>query len=149
MSFELFTRPSANVDRLSSSPLPACCPSVHNSRVAKKDKNPKDSEAPVDLAARIGMRPEPPQAAPLEKTFAREEIMLPVKCNQHPWMKMYLNVVKNPFFAVTDKDGKYELKGLPPGDYTIAFVQEKLGEQTQKVTVAAKDSKTVDAAFKQ
>jgi hypothetical protein len=64
MSFELFTRPSANVDRLSSSPLPACCPSVHNSRVAKKDKNQKDSEGPVDLAARIGMRPEPPQAAP-------------------------------------------------------------------------------------
>lgn len=92
---------------------------------------------------------QPPQAAPLEKSFAREEIMLPVKCNQHPWMKMYVNVVKSPFFAVTDKDGKYELKGLPPGDYTIAFVQEKLGEQTQKVTVAPKDSKTVDMAFKQ
>ncbi len=53
--------------------------------------------------------------------------MLPVKCNQHPWMKMYINVVKSPFFAVTGKDGKYEIKGLPPGDYTIAFVQEKLG----------------------
>src|SRR3977135_2903953 len=64
MSFELFTRPSANVDRLSSSPLPACCPSVHNSRVAKKDKNQKDSEGPVDLAARIGARPEPPPALP-------------------------------------------------------------------------------------
>jgi plastocyanin len=92
---------------------------------------------------------QPPQAAPLEKNFTREEIMLPVKCNQHPWMKMYINVVKSPFFAVTGPDGKYELKGLPPGDYTIAFVQEKLGEQTQKVTLAAKDSKTVDASFKQ
>ena len=92
---------------------------------------------------------QPPNAAPIEKTFAREEIMLPVKCNQHPWMKMYINVVKTPFYAVTDKDGKYEIKGLPPGDYTLAFVQEKLGEQTQKVTVAAKDSKTVDASFKQ
>jgi plastocyanin len=91
---------------------------------------------------------QPPQAAPLEKNFAREEIMLPVKCNQHPWMKMYVNVVKSPFFAVTDKDGKYELKGLPPGDYTIAFVHEKLGEQTQKVTVGPKDSKTVDQTFK-
>jgi plastocyanin len=90
-----------------------------------------------------------PKAPPIEKNFAREEIMLPVKCNQHPWMKMYLNVVKNPFFAVTDKDGKYEIKGLPPGDYTLAFVHEKLGEQTQKVTVAAKDSKTVDTSFKQ
>ena len=50
--------------------------------------------------------------------------------------------------VVTDKDGKYEIKGLPPGDYTIAFVQEKLGEQDQKVTLGAKDSKTVDATFK-
>ena len=92
---------------------------------------------------------QPPKAAPLEKNFGREEIMLPVKCNQHPWMKMYVNVVKSPFYAVTGADGKYELKGLPPGDYTLAFVHEKLGEQTQKVTLAAKDSKTADQAFKQ
>src|SRR5882724_7390114 len=91
---------------------------------------------------------QPPNAAALEKSFAREEIMLPVKCNQHPWMKMYMSVVKSPFFAVTGADGKYEIKGLPPGDYTLAFVQEKLGEQTQKVTLAAKDSKTVDQGFK-
>ena len=89
-----------------------------------------------------------PQAAPLEKSFAREEISLPVKCNQHPWMKMYVNVVKNPFYAVTGPDGKFEIKGLPPGDYTLAFVQEKLGEQDEKVTLAAKDSKTVDVTFK-
>ncbi len=91
---------------------------------------------------------QPPSSAPIEKNFAREEIMLPVKCNQHPWMKMYINVVKSPFYAVTDKSGKYEIKGLPPGDYTIAFVHEKLGEQDQKITVAPKDSKTVDQVFK-
>jgi plastocyanin len=90
-----------------------------------------------------------PQAPPLEKSFAREEILLPVKCNQHPWMKMYVSVVKNPFYAVTGPDGKFEIKGLPPGDYTLAFVHEKLGEQDQKITLAAKDSKTVDASFKQ
>src|SRR5579863_6208104 len=89
-----------------------------------------------------------PQAAPLEKTFAREEIMLPVKCNQHPWMRMFVNVVKNPFYTVTGPDGKFEIKGLPPGDYTIAFVQEKYGEQDEKVTLAAKDSKTIDETFK-
>jgi plastocyanin len=91
---------------------------------------------------------QPPKAAALEKSFAREEVMLPVKCNQHPWMKMYLNVVKSPFFGVTAADGKYEIKGLPPGDYTLAFVHEKLGEQDQKITLAAKDSKTVDQGFK-
>jgi plastocyanin len=92
---------------------------------------------------------QPPQTAPLEKSFARQEIMLPVKCNQHPWMKMYINVVKSPFYAVTGPDGKYEIKGLPPGDYTFGFVHEKLGVQEQKVTLGAKDSKTVDASFKQ
>jgi plastocyanin len=91
---------------------------------------------------------QPPQSAPLDKNFAREEIMLPVKCNQHPWMKMFINVTKNPFYAVTDKNGKYEIKGLPPGDYTLAFVHEKLGEQDQKVTLAAKETKTVDQSFK-
>jgi plastocyanin len=104
---------------------------------------------PTPAANREWNESQPPQAAPLEKNFAREEIMLPVKCNQHPWMKMYMNVVKSPFYAVTGADGKYEIKGLPPGDYTLAFVHEKLGVQEQKVTLAAKDSKTVDASFKQ
>ena len=103
---------------------------------------------PTPQANREWNESQPPQAPPIEKSFAREEIMLPVKCNQHPWMRMYINVVKSPFYAVTSADGKYEIKGLPPGDYTIAFVQEKLGEQDQKVTLAAKDSKTVDQTFK-
>jgi hypothetical protein len=63
-------------------------------------------------------------------------------------MRMFVNVVKNPLYAVSGPDGKYEIKGLPPGDYTIAFVHEKLGEQDEKVTLTAKDSKTVDATFK-
>ena len=91
---------------------------------------------------------QPPKAAPLDKDFARQEVLIPVKCNQHPWMKMYIGVVKNPFFAVTGKDGKYELKGLPPGTYTIAAVHEKYGEVDQTVTVAAKDSKTQDFTIK-
>jgi plastocyanin len=91
---------------------------------------------------------QPPKAAPIDKSFARQEIMLPVKCNQHPWMKMYISVVKTPFFAVTDKDGKFEIKGLPPGTYTLAAVQEKLGEQDQKITIAPKGSQTVDFTFK-
>jgi plastocyanin len=114
----------------------------------KNDDQTTHNIHPTPQANREWNESQPPAAAPLEKSFAREEIMLPVKCNQHPWMRMYINVVKSPFYAVTGPDGKYEIKGLPPGDYTIAFVQEKLGEQDQKVTLAAKDSKTVDQSFK-
>lgn len=89
-----------------------------------------------------------PKAAPIEKSFDQPEIMLPIKCNQHPWMKMYVNVVANPFYAVTAADGKFEIKGLPPGTYTISFVQEKLGEQDQQITLGAKDKKTLDISYK-
>src|ERR1700726_3328435 len=114
----------------------------------KNDDQTTHNIHPPPKDNRGGNESHPPSSPAIEKNFAREEVMLPVKCNQHPWMKMYINVVKNPFFAVTDKSGKYEIKGLPPGDYTIAFVHEKLGEQDQKVTVAAKETKTVDQSFK-
>jgi plastocyanin len=89
-----------------------------------------------------------PGGAPLERTFAREEVMVPVKCNVHPWMKSYIGVLKHPFFAVTAKDGTFEIKGLPPGDYTIEAWHERLGATTQKVTLAAKDSKALDFTLK-
>jgi plastocyanin len=75
------------------------------------------------------------------RPFTAPEIMIPIKCNQHPWMKMYLSVLSNPFFAVTGKDGSFTLKGLPPGTYTIAAVHEKYGEQDLKITVGPKEGK--------
>ncbi|MCI0419179.1 MAG: carboxypeptidase regulatory-like domain-containing protein [Acidobacteria bacterium] len=89
-----------------------------------------------------------PGGSPLERTFAREEVMIPVKCNVHPWMKSYIGVLKHPFFAVTGRDGTFEIKGLPPGEYTIEAWHEKLGATTQKVTLIAKDSKVVDFTLK-
>lgn len=85
-----------------------------------------------------------PKAAPIDKTFHDPEVMMPIKCNQHPWMKAYVSVAANPFYAVSDAGGNFEITGLPPGNYTIAAVHEALGEQTQNVSVAPKESKTVD-----
>jgi plastocyanin len=85
---------------------------------------------------------------PIEATFGREEIAIPVKCNIHPWMKGYIAVFKHPYFAVTDRDGKFVLRGLPAGTYTITAWQEKLGELNQKVTVGPKEEKKVEFIFK-
>ena len=90
-----------------------------------------------------------PHGVPLDHTFAREEIAIPVKCNVHPWMKGYIAVFKHPYFAVSDKNGAFDIKDLPPGTYTITAWQEKLGTQTQKVTIGAGESKTIDFTFKQ
>jgi uncharacterized protein (DUF2141 family) len=60
---------------------------------------------------------------------------------------MHLSVFKHPYFAVTGKDGKFELKGLPPGTYTVAVVHEKLGEKIQQVTIGPKESKSTDFTY--
>jgi len=82
-----------------------------------------------------------PGGAPVEKTFAREELMVPVTCNQHPWMRMYVNVLRHPFFAISDAGGRFEIRGLPPGDYTLAVVHEKLGTQEQQFKLAPRETK--------
>jgi plastocyanin len=89
-----------------------------------------------------------PGTPAITKTFPRQEIMIPVKCNVHNWMRSYINVVSHPFFAVTGDDGTYTIKGLPPGTYTIEIDHEKYGKQTQQVTVGAKESKTQDFTVK-
>ena len=91
---------------------------------------------------------QPPGAAPIEKSFTREEIAIPVKCNVHPWMKAYMAVVPNPYYQVTDKDGKFDLKNLPPGTYTLTAWHELYGTSDQTVTIGAKESKTVTFTFK-
>src|SRR5207244_874722 len=80
----------------------------------------------------------------VDATFAREEIAIPLKCNIHPWMRSYIAVFKHPFFAVTDKAGNFELKNLPPGDYTIEAWHEKLGKSIQKISVSAGGTKELE-----
>jgi len=86
--------------------------------------------------------------ATVEATFPREEVGIPFKCNVHPWMKSYLAVFKHPYFAVTGKDGSFDLSNLPPGTYTISAWQEKLGTASQKITVGNNETKTLQFVFK-
>ena len=90
---------------------------------------------------------QPGGAGPITKTFKRSEILVPVKCNQHPWMKAYVGVVKHPFYAVSGADGSFEIKGVPPGTYTVVAWHEKYGEKTAQVKVDAKGAATSDFSF--
>jgi plastocyanin len=88
-----------------------------------------------------------PGGAPQSQQFNMPETMMPVRCNNHPWMNAFINVSQTPYFAVTGADGSFKLAGLPPGHYTIAAIHEKLGEQDIDVTVPARGVAKADFAF--
>jgi plastocyanin len=88
-----------------------------------------------------------PKGKPQEVAFNKPEQMIPVRCNVHPWMEAFINVSATPFFAVTGADGRFTLKGMPPGEYTIGAVQEKLGEQDVTVTVKPQTEAKADFTF--
>lgn len=88
-----------------------------------------------------------PQGEAIVKTFPKEEVMIPIKCNLHPWMRVYVGVVSNPFFAVTADDGSFSIKGLPPGEYTVEAWHERLGRKEAMIRVAANQTTPVTFTF--
>jgi hypothetical protein len=82
------------------------------------------------------------------RTFDKQEVLIPVGCDVHPWMRSFIAVVDHPFYAVTKADGTYEIKNVPPGDYEVEVVHEKLKNQSQKVSVKANTPAKADFTFK-
>ena len=73
--------------------------------------------------------------ADLTYSFDKPEAFLKFQCDVHPWMKSWVTVVDSPYFAVSDKDGKFTIKNVPPGKYTVEAIHRKLGAQTQEIEV--------------
>jgi hypothetical protein len=70
---------------------------------------------------------QPRQGMESERSFEKPEMLIPVGCDVHPWMRAYISVLSHPFFAVSTEDGGFEIKGLPAGEYEIQAVHGKLG----------------------
>ena len=109
-------------------------PTLHNIHAMPKGNAEFNNGQPIQ-----GMR--------MTHTFSAKEVMVPFKCDVHGWMNAYVGVLDHPYFTVTDAAGKFELKGLPPGTYTIEAWHEKLGTQEAKVTLGPKETKDVNFTF--
>jgi plastocyanin len=78
----------------------------------------------------------------LEQKIDKPEA-IEVKCDVHGWMQGWLVATESPYVAVTDNSGNFKLTDVPPGSYTVEVWHEKLGKNTQKVTVKAKEDAKV------
>jgi plastocyanin len=101
--------------------------------------------AEKNAAANFGMT-----AAGLEKTltFTHSETIR-VKCDVHPWMTAYVIVCENPFFALSNDDGKFEIKDLPPGEYKLVAWHELYGKLEQAVSVSKDRPAVVKFEYKE
>ncbi|MDQ2924524.1 MAG: carboxypeptidase regulatory-like domain-containing protein [Acidobacteriota bacterium] len=88
-----------------------------------------------------------PMGQPQTRKFSQPETMLPVRCNNHPWMNAFINIADTPYFAVSGADGSFTIGGLPPGNYTVAAVHEKLGEQDMQIVIPPKGAAKADFTY--
>ncbi|HEY4414228.1 MAG TPA: carboxypeptidase regulatory-like domain-containing protein [Verrucomicrobiae bacterium] len=107
-------------------------PCIHNVHTTSKAGNTPHNDA--QMAG----------GADLTYTFDKPEDFMKFQCDVHPWMFAWVTIVDSPYFAVTDKSGKFTIKNVPPGKYTITAEHRKLGKQTLEIEV--KDA-SVTASF--
>ena len=89
----------------------------------------------------LNFNPIVPAEGELKKQFPKEQrTPVEVSCNIHPWMKGWVVVKESPYFAVTDEDGKFEIKNVPAGDWTFTVWHEKSG-YVKEVNVGGKAEK--------
>ena len=72
--------------------------------------------------------------------------MLPVRCNNHPWMQAFVNVSPNPFFAVSGENGHFEIRGCRR-ELIHWWQSTTTGQQQSTVTVKPQGSATADFNF--
>ena len=71
-----------------------------------------------------------------------------VECAVHGWMQGNVVVVDNPYYAVTDENGKFSIADLPSGKYRVKIWHEYVGEMTHEVTVTAKTETALNMDLK-
>jgi plastocyanin len=70
-----------------------------------------------------------------KKSFTKKELLVKVKCDVHPWMSAWIGVLDHPLHAATGEGGKFEIKGVPPGKYTVTVWHEKYKDVNVDVEV--------------
>lgn len=128
--------------------LPHVIPMVMNQelKVINADQTSHNIH-PLAKINREWNKSQPPGTPPFTEKFDKPEF-IPVKCNIHPWMHSSFAVLKNAHYSVSSGDGGFTLANLPPGKYTVTAWHEAYGDQSQDVTIAGSETKTINFVFK-
>ena len=110
-------------------------PIIHNVRSLSQENRPFNIAHPAGTPDRL-------------KRFSDKEGPIELRCDFHRWMRAFVFVMEHPFFAVTDSQGQFTIKNLPPGEYTLASWHESFGENKQTIKSGVDDLKGITFAYK-
>ena len=111
-------------------------PFIHNIRSLSMKNRPFNVATPANSPDR-------------KKVFETAEGPITAKCDFHPWMTAHFWVMDHPFFAVTDRDGRFSLPKLPTGDYTLTAWHEVYGRQETRISIGTGTFKEITLTFRQ
>ena len=110
-------------------------PIIHNVRSLSQENRPFNIAQPAGTPDRL-------------KRFSDKEGPIELRCDFHRWMRAYIFVMEHPFFAITDAKGRFQIKNLPPGEYTLATWHESFGKNKQIIKVGVDGLNNVTFAYK-
>ncbi len=110
-------------------------PIIHNVRSLSQENRPFNIAQPAGTPDRL-------------KRFSDKEGPIELRCDYHRWMRAFIFVMEHPFFAVTDAQGRFTIKNLPPGEYTLATWHESFGENNQTIKAGLDGLKAITFTYK-
>ncbi len=110
-------------------------PIIHNVRSLSQENRPFNIAQPAGTPDR-------------KKRFSDQEGPIELRCDYHRWMRAFIFVMEHPFFGVTDTQGRFSIKNLPPGEYVLATWHESFGENKQTLKVGANGLNNANFTYK-
>jgi len=108
-------------------------PVLHNVHLNPKDPdNEKANEASINAAQMAG-------APDLNYAFVKPEKFLKFQCDVHQWMFAWVTIEDSPYYSLTGADGRFVIKNVPPGKYTVEASHRKAGVADQDIEVKDAD----------
>ncbi|MGR3310407.1 MAG: hypothetical protein ACUZ77_06485 [Candidatus Brocadiales bacterium] len=84
----------------------------------------------------------------LSKRFDFEETIR-ISCDVHQWMSTWIIVKENPYFALTNKKGRFLIEDVPPGTYTLQAWHESLGISAKEINIGQDEELKANFSFSQ
>lgn len=141
-----FPAGKADMDQRKMQFIPHVLPIVTGTtvRFLNSDPTPHNVFSPDNEKYNLGTWPQGQTKDHVFATCAKPPCVYTQLCRVHPEMEGFVVVLQNPFFAVSNKDGHYQIDNVPPGNYTLAVWHSKAKAQPKAVTVEAAKPATVD-----